>query len=113
MSNKYIGAHIPKNKNIINTINTIIANNGNALQIFVSNPRSAKIGNIENFKKEKIPDNFKLVIHSPYIINLAKEFKNDKRIIDISDCYWINLIIYELEVADLLKAIGCVIHVGK
>jgi deoxyribonuclease-4 len=51
--------------------------------------------------------NFKLVIHSPYTINIA--IKNN--LINIS--YWIKSIHNELIIANLIGAIGCVIHVGK
>lgn len=115
-----IGAHIPKDKTILSTIQKIYENNGNALQLFASNPRSGKIGDIEKYKNEAKEikeycnkNDFHLVIHSSYTINLAKEFKNDKREIEMKDCYWINLLLYELEVADILNAIGCVVHVGK
>lgn len=117
---KYIGAHINKNKTLLNTIEVITKCGGNALQLFASNPRSAKSANIENFKKEapEILDyckknNFKLVIHSPYTINLAKELKEGSRILDIDDCYWVNLLINELIIADIIGAVGTVVHVGK
>jgi len=37
----------------------------------------------------------------------------NKRVMDIKDCYWIQLIIHELKVADTIGALGCVIHCGK
>jgi len=116
----YIGAHIPKDKSIIKTINNIINSDGNALQLFVSNPRSIKLVDINNFSIDAPLiisycnlNNIKLVIHSSYIINLAKECKNDKRIIDIEDCYWIKTILNELDIANIINAIGCIVHVGK
>jgi deoxyribonuclease-4 len=115
-----LGAHINKDKTIINTINNILKNGGNALQLFVSNPRSAHLSNIDNYIniKEEIIDlcnknNFKLVIHSSYVINLAKELKYEKKILDIEDCYWIKLLINELIIAHIINAVGCVFHVGK
>lgn len=115
-----IGAHIAKDKTIINTINNIIKNDGNALQLFVSNPRSYHLSNIDNYIsiKDEIIDlcnenNFKLVIHSSYVINLAKELKYEKKILDIDDCYWIKLLIHELTIAHIINAVGCVFHVGK
>lgn len=116
----YIGAHIPKDKDVINTMEIIRNNGGNILQIFTSSPRSTKLANIESYKKDskKILEyckkyNFKLVIHSPYTVNLAKSFKNDNRILDINDCYWINILINELIISDIIGAIGTVVHVGK
>ena len=116
----YIGAHIDKQKTLLNTMKIITDNGGNALQFFASNPRSAKLANIDNFKKDASEileyckdNNFKLVIHSPYTINLAKELKNGSRTIDIKDCYWVELLLNELIIADLIGAIGSVVHVGK
>lgn len=116
----YIGAHLNKDKTILNTLKNIKEVNGNSLQIFISSPLTTKITDINKFKNEyeDIRDycntnNIKLVIHASYVLNIAKEFKNNKRIIDLSDCYWINLILNQLEIAHLLNAVGVVIHVGK
>ena len=117
---EYIGVHINKQKTLLNTMEFITYNNGNSLQFFASNPRSIQLANIEKYKKESTKileyceeNNFKLVIHSPYTINLAKEFKNGNRECELKDCYWIKLILNELIVSDILGAIGSIIHVGK
>jgi deoxyribonuclease-4 len=118
---KYIGAHLKKESgSLINTLKVLSKNGGNALQLFVSNPRSIQPPNVSKYEaisnevraycKE---NDFKLVIHSPYTINLAKEPKIDKRAIELSDCYWTVLLINELLVSDLIGAIGVVVHVGK
>lgn len=116
----FIGAHINRKKTLLDTMETIKSNGGNALQIFVSNPRSASLVNIEYYDnnahiiREYCNDNnFKLVIHSPYIINLAKEAKNGKKIIDLKDCYWVKLLLHELYISQLIGAVGVVVHVGK
>jgi len=116
---KYIGAHIKKDINILNTIKNIKSNNGNALQIFVSSPMNSSLPNIEKFNSEKKniieycnENNFKLIIHGSYVINLANN-KINKRIIDIENRWWIKLLIKELDVCELLNAIGVIIHVGK
>ena len=113
MSQKfYIGAHISREKTLIDTMNVIQANGGNCLQIFASNPRSAALVNIDNYLKiaedvrkycEK--NDFKLVIHSPYTINLAREFKNGKKTQALSDCYWVQLLLHELHISELLGSI--------
>lgn len=120
MTKTYIGAHIPREKTLLQTLIKISQNGGNALQIFASNPRSANIGDIANYTSisEKIQtyckeNDFKLVIHAPYVINLAKEFKNGKKTLPIQDCYWVKLLLHELEIAAHLNAIGVVVHVGK
>lgn len=116
----YTGAHISREKTLIDTMNVIKENGGNCLQIFASNPRSAALVNIDNYIKiaEEVTtycreNDFKLVIHSPYTINLAKEFKNGKKTLGISDCYWVQLLLHELHIAELLGCIGVVVHVGK
>jgi deoxyribonuclease-4 len=118
----FIGAHISRDKTLIDTLEVIKNAGGNSLQIFASNPRSTKIsplnqkffgenpGDIKNFLKL---NNFKLVIHNPYTINLATPFMINKRTMEIKDCYWIKLILHELEIAHLIGAIGCVVHCGK
>jgi deoxyribonuclease-4 len=117
----YIGAHINKESgSITKTMDVIKKNHGNALQLFVSNPRSASLPNMEvykNISKEienycKMHD-FQLVIHASYTINLAKDAKEGKKIMELADCYWIKLLLHELIVADMLGALGVVVHVGK
>jgi len=118
----FIGAHISRQKTLIDTFDFIKNAGGNALQIFASNPRSSKISTfnekffgkdlllIKNFIKY---NNFQLVIHNPYTINLATPFFINKRTIDIHDAYWIKLVLHELNFAHLIGAFGCVIHCGK
>jgi len=120
MTNSFIGAHITKEKTLLDTIKKIKDNGGNALQLFASNPRSVALPNIEKYKKDSpsiikyCEDNkCKLIIHSPYTINLAKDMKNGDRTLDIKDCYWINILIEELKISDLINSIGVVVHVGK
>ena len=117
---KYIGAHIKKESSVIKTLQSISNCEGNALQIFVSNPRSVQNGNIEKYREESNDiikycqkNNMKLVIHAPYTINLAKEAKDGKRVLDLQDCYWIKLLLNNLEISDIIDAIGVVFHVGK
>jgi len=117
----FIGAHISRENNLMDMMKVIMDAGGNSLQIFVSNPRSIQIGNY-NLKflgdANEVNDfiintNFKLVIHSPYTINLASSTMINKRSINLYECYWILIILKELEIAHLLGAIGCVIHTGK
>lgn len=117
---QYVGAHINRDKTIVKTMENIKNAGGNALQIFVSSPRStaltdmAKYNSVSREIKEYLKQNdFKLVIHSPYVINVASEFKNGKRTLTIDECYWIKTIINQLEISDLIGSIGVVLHVGK
>ena len=112
----FIGAHISREKTLQETIDRIIDNDGNALQIFASNPRSSKITDLnesffgKDFHNKK---GFALVIHNPYVINLAMPFMNNKRTIEIKDAYWIKLVLHELEIAHLIGSVGCIVHCGK
>lgn len=116
---KYIGAHISKDTSIMKTIHNMSNNNGNALQIFVSSPMNSSLPNIDKILKESKnikeylkDNNFKLVVHGSYVINLANS-KIDKRSVDIQDRWWINLLTKELDAADILNAEGVILHVGK
>jgi len=121
MAKYYLGAHINKVDNsLIKTIEVIKQNNGNALQLFASNPRSISSPNIESYKaisseiqKYCQQNDFKLIIHSSYTVNLAKKPSNGKRTIDLKDCYWIKLLIDELIASDIIGSIGVIVHVGK
>jgi deoxyribonuclease-4 len=107
----YLGSHVSAaGKNgIIKAIEQTIKMNGTALQIFVSN-RVGKGTKViaEQEKKDIISllnTKIKLVIHSPYTLNFANEFNED---------YWgFKLILKELQIANDICAIGCVIHMGK
>lgn len=120
MATNYVGAHISREKTIIKTMENIKNAGGNSLQIFVSNPRSTSLVNIENYltissdiKKYLKENNFKLIIHSPYVINIASELKINKRALPIEECYWIKLILHELKISNLIGSEGVVLHVGK
>jgi len=116
----YVGAHINREKTIIKTMETITKNGGNSLQLFVSNPRSSSLVNIENYitiandvKDYISKNNFKLVIHSSYTINLARDFKNGKRTIPLNECIWIKILLHELYISHLINSSGVIVHVGK
>ncbi len=113
----FIGAHISRQKTLKETIDKIIDNGGNALQIFASNPRSSKITELNQkfFGKEfhNSSKDFALLIHNPYVINLASPFMNNKRTIEIKDAYWIKLLLHELNTAHKIGSYGCVVHCGK
>jgi len=120
MSPTYVGAHVKKETNLLKTLDVITKNGGNALQLFASNPRSTQIPNLDSY--HMISDDFQklcatnkcsTVIHSSYTVNLAKEPKDGKRVLDLKDCYWVKLLLGELEVSDIIGSIGVVVHVGK
>jgi deoxyribonuclease-4 len=120
MSNIYVGAHINREKTIVKTMETITKNGGNCLQLFVSNPRSSSLVNIDNYitiadniKNYTSINNFKTIIHSSYTINLARDFKNGKRTVPINECIWIKILLHELYISHLINSSGVIVHVGK
>jgi endonuclease IV len=120
MTIKYVGAHINKDKTILKTMENIRLAGGNALQIFASNPRSTNMTDLKKYEilSKEINEylkkhDFKLVIHSPYVINVANDFKHDKRTMPIEKCYWIQSIINQLEISNIIGSDGVVLHVGK
>jgi deoxyribonuclease-4 len=113
-----IGAHISKiNNSVIETIEHVIKANGNSLQIFTGNPRSYNKANFLKYVTElqvyleKNP--FNIVLHCSYLINLATPLVNNKRIIHIEDTLWFQNIMADIKIANELKFVGCVVHVGK
>jgi len=117
---RLIGAHIKKEGSVLKTLVNIQNAGGNVLQMFASNPRSVQNGNLEKYKEEsrEIIDYctkhcMKIVLHAPYTINVAKEPKEGKRMLNLEDCYWVKLLINNLEISDIIGAIGVVFHVGK
>lgn len=119
-TNIYVGAHINREKTIIKTMETITKNGGNCLQLFVSNPRSLSLVNIDNYintaneiKNYSLKNNFKTIIHSSYTINLARDFKNGKRAVPINECAWLQLFLHELFISHIIGSTGVIVHVGK
>jgi len=120
MPGNYIGAHINREKTILKTMETITKKGGNCLQLFVSNPRSLSLVNIDNYiniaddiKEYSAKHNFKTLIHSSYTINLARDFKNGKRAVPINECPWIQLLLHELYISHIISSAGVIVHVGK
>lgn len=120
MSGSYVGAHINREKTIIKTMEAITKKGGNCLQLFVSNPRSLSLVNIDNYiniagdiKEYSAKHNFKTLIHSSYTINLARDFKNGKRAVPINECPWIQLLLHELYISHIISSAGVIVHVGK
>jgi deoxyribonuclease-4 len=98
---------------ILKSFTTVENLGGNFMQVFINNPYGKyNPGLIEKYKKlspkirSRMKDNnLKLVIHAPYTLNFAREIDYDS--------IKFKIICEELIVADMIGAIGCVIHVGK
>lgn len=112
----HYGSHISKMKGgWLKTLEEVHKNGATAAQIFISNPMGAKMS--EKTKadyKDNAPklrdfinrNNFKLFIHSPYVLNFAKDPSKEEP-------YWIEALFNELQVAECIGAVGCVLHMGK
>jgi len=114
----HYGCHMPIIHGIEKAIIGVNKMGGNCLQVFVSSPMSGQVStksiqfyksNADKIKSTLSEYNTKLFIHSPYTFNFAKDKLNDFWL----NCYWIRSYIKELEIADMIGAVGCVIHVGK
>lgn len=107
-----IGCHL-SNTNLFKSIDEVNKYNGNFMQIFVTNPLGrASPDSLKKYKEigpeiKKYCENnqTKIVVHSPYVLNFAKEFNENS--------HQITRILLELKIAHEIGALGCVIHVGK
>lgn len=108
----FVGAHISKEKTLAKTIDNVKILGGSALQFFTSNPRRKEVADLKKYETEVeiITEKYKdiaLVVHASYIINVATQLDN----VVESDIF--KIILNDLIIADMLKAVGVVIHVGK
>lgn len=113
IANSYYGAHMSIKRSIVSAVDEMREMGGNMIQIFISNPMSnqnvdkTKYNQIQSnlIKKKLAETNTKLVIHLPYVINLAKMYNPDSQTI--------KSICNQLDVSENIGSIGCVVHVGK
>jgi len=114
----YYGCHMPVIYGVEKAIMGVNKMGGNCLQVFVSSPMSGNVTdkamilyrtNGDKIKKSLQDNKSKLFIHSPYTFNFAKPKLNDYWL----NCYWVRSYLKELEIAHIIGAVGCVIHVGK
>lgn len=102
-----LGYHGSISGGIVKAIDHLHSNGCNAIQVFIHNPQSAKIKIITddecaNIKQSLIKKSMTMVIHSPYILNLAK-----------LNPHSVSMLQSELIYAHKMGAIGTVIHMGK
>lgn len=107
-----LGAHVSISDGLLNAAKLLHKHNGNIIQIFLSSPRTKNMTiknksnqELKEFKEYLHKHNIKLMIHSSYLLNIAKEW--DERSWSIMN------LITELEYAEKLSALGVVIHLGK
>ncbi len=103
----YIGAHIAKEDTYLRTVKKIIQLGGNAIQIFVSSPRSYTVHTTTDRDKAATKEFLKLhgipmLSHAKYIINLSKK-----------GAFSHHMYQQELNLTYELGGFGSVVHVGK
>ena len=112
----FIGAHISNKNSLPEKIDIIKKSNGNAIQIFTGNPRSLQPADSKKYIPllKNIENDFSIVIHCAYTINLASSLNNGKRFYEnTQDTPWFKNIMEDLKIANEANIVGCVVHVGK
>jgi len=110
MDKFYIGTHISDIYEIKEYLPIIKEVGGNCIQTFLTLTGKTSVEKYNNnelieIKNYLINNKFKLVIHSSYMHNLARDWDEYS--------WWIINIISELEIGEKLGAFGLVIHFGK
>lgn len=106
------GAHLSISGGLSKAVESIVAKGGNCLQIFSSSPRMwlSKLpdqAGVDKFKTlAKQHDITPIFIHAKYLINLASD-KQDLLAKSIASLK------YDLQVANLIGAIGVIVHLGS
>lgn len=101
--NVIVGTHINSNVNKMEKTLEVLSPGINMVQFFVEPSNDYKsYQRIGNILKEK---NIKSVIHSAYTINIADEWD--------SHSWWVQYLVFEIKMAQLLGSLGIVIHTGK
>ena len=105
----YYGSHINSQNGIIDGIDKI-KKYGNFIQIFITDPQSRFLTKINDndllsIKNYAELNKVKIVIHAPYTLNFAREFKKKSK--------RNSSLIYHLDACAKLNAAGIVIHTGK
>lgn len=113
MDKFYFGAHIETYKdgqNLIYAAEKVLNAGGNLIQIFLTVPGQVKTGTrtkeeLEKFREWLFKHNMKVVVHSSYIHNLARDWDEYS--------WWMQNLELEIEYAHYIDAIGLVLHFGK
>lgn len=106
----YFGAHIGVSKSLLNDVKHLKESGGNLLQIMLTVQGyklidEDKASILLKLKEYVDKNNMKIVIHSSYTHNLAREWDNHS--------WWIKAMELEIKYAHMLGAIGLVVHFGK
>ena len=106
----FFGGHESVSPSILKACQTTHQMGSNALQIFLRSPmrngpiklKPKDVENSNQYLKEK---EMRLVVHSSYLLNFSKPLEENGGAF--------STIIGDLQFADNLNAIGCIIHMGK
>ena len=106
----YFGSHVSISDGLMNAAESIKKHGGNLLQIFVTSPKQRIVSQkskpeLNKFINYTQKNNIKIVIHSSYLLNIAKQWDTHS--------WWLKNLELEIEYAHKIKAIGVVIHLGK
>ena len=105
----YFGAHLDNN-NLIESAKSIKNAEGNIVQIFLTMPGNSKTESrsekeLLDYKQYLIDNNMKVVVHSSYMHNIAREWDEYS--------WWIKNLETEIKYCYMIEAIGLVLHFGK
>lgn len=105
----YFGAHYSSH-DLIQSAKLILNSGGNLIQIFLTLPGEKNTperskAELLDFKNFLVQNNMRVVVHSSYIHNLARNW--DKY------SWWIKNLELEIKYANFIGAIGLVLHFGK
>jgi len=106
----YFGAHIGVSDHLIEDVKHLKNNGGNIIQIMLTIKGYRMVSKekeplLKKLKKYLDDNNMKVVIHSSYTHNLAREWDPHS--------WWLKNMELEIKYADMLGAIGLVVHFGK
>ena len=105
----YFGAH-QDSDNLINSAKSIKDAGGNLIQIYLTMPGTTKTvernkKDLSDFKIYLKENNMKVVVHSSYLHNIARDWDEYS--------FWIMNLKLEIKYAHEIGAIGLVLHIGK
>ena len=105
----WVGAHLSKGKDLVDTINEIIEMGGNSLQLFLSPPinsgKGISLKESEIKTAQKLQGQIFIVIHGKYILNFCRPRSNTTE-------WQFDCLKHDLRQANLIGA-DVIIHQGK
>ena len=105
----YFGSHISVSKGLLKEAKKVKKFGGNIVQLFLTTKGHRKVSKktepeLMEFKKYLKKNKMKCVVHSSYILNLARDWDTHS--------WWLKNLQLELKYANKINAIGVVVHLG-